>query len=310
MRMVSLATISVTLLEVSAFSLTVSPSFFQMAYWGSFTSCYEELEQDQITALERAIRFQVLGQFIDAEAAFQDPCLQNDHLLITVERATLYERIGLERKRADVLALAVDTASNKPASHGSTLYDLACVLRSNAEFFAYRLAKSGVRTTLAIGRQVALKSTGDLSDIEVSHRMFLRWNTPDAYSQARCMLECHKFLCLCKRASNWFEDEHGVLRRALDVLPPVVHLRTVMQGLGRHMVALDLLKSESSVSDYTNEQSVSAYQNFLTSVSGLELSASEAVLVRIATIKIFYAQELSGIARTRDAENNSRRRSI
>lgn len=119
---------------------------------------------------------------------------------------------------------------------------------------------------LAIDPRLALKSTVDLSDIEVSRRLFLRYNTPDAYRQTRCMLECHKFLCLCKRASNWFEDEHGVLRRALDVLPLVVHLRTV---------------SESSVSDYTYEQSVSAYQNFLTSVSGLELSASEAVLVKI-----------------------------
>lgn len=274
-----------------------------MAYWGSFTSCYEDLEQDQITALERAIRLQVLGQFIDADAAFQDPCLQNDHLLFAVERATLYERIGLERKRADILALAVDTASFKPDSHAAALYDLACVLRSNAEFFAYGLAKSGIRTTLAIGRRLALKSTVDLSDVEVSHSLLLRCDTTDACCQARCMLECHKFACLCRRESNWFEDEDGVLRKGLDVLPPVVHLRTAMQGLGRHMVALDLLKSESSVSNYTDEQAVSAYQDFLTSVSGLELNGGEAVLVKIATIKIFYAQELSGVARNHDAES-------
>lgn len=257
-----------------------------MAYWGSFSSCYQDLEPEQVEALERAIRFYVLGQYNESEAVFSEPSLQAKHLLIAIERSNLYERIGLERQRSDILSHAVNLASYEPDTPSELLYDLACLLRSNAEFFAYGLARSGARMASIVATKLESRDTADMSDIEV-----------------RCLLECHKIFRECKRVSNWFEDKSGILYKSLYRLPAVAHLRITMQNLGKYMLAVDLIKSEQVIDGLDDEQYVRAYQDFLRSaIEALREPNDEAVLVKLATLKIFYSQELSGVGRVNDAD--------
>jgi hypothetical protein len=140
------------------------------SYWGYLSSAYVDLSSEQIFHLERAIRFQLLGLYRDAERAFEvfeDAELRSTSIIVPIERATLYERIGLERKRADILASAVDTSKSSPATEGANLYDLACILRTNAEYFAYGYVKQGLVQARDLVRRLASRDVGKYNDIEV-----------------------------------------------------------------------------------------------------------------------------------------------
>lgn len=92
-----------------------------MAYWGSFSSCYQDLEPEQVEALECAICFYVLGQYNESEIVFSERSLLAKHLLIAIERSNFYERIGLERQRSDILSHAVNLASYEPLNYSMIL---------------------------------------------------------------------------------------------------------------------------------------------------------------------------------------------
>ena len=146
-------------------------------HWGYLPSAYSELSSEQIFHLERAIRLQLLGLYHDAERAFEvfdSAELNSTSLIIPIERATLYERIGLERQRADILASAVDTSPSSPAIEGANLHDLACTLRTNAEFYAYGHVKSGLLQARDLVRRLAFKNIASYNDVEVRQSRAMR----------------------------------------------------------------------------------------------------------------------------------------
>lgn len=125
----------------------------------------------------------------------------------------------------------------------------------------------------------------------------------DVACKVRYLLECHKKFSECTRVSNWFEDLSGILYKSLYRLPAVAHLRTTTQNLGKYMLAVDLIKSEQVIDGLDDEQYVRAYQGFLgSSIEALREPNDEAVPVKLATLKIFYSYELSGVGRVGDAD--------
>lgn len=156
-----------------------------MAFWGSFPSCYDTLTDEHVVALEGAVRLQVLGQYREAELAFKDLCLQADTLLIAVERAILYEQIGLERKKAEILDLAINSGLAEQKYNGTALWDLAKLFRINAGYYAYGIAKPGLRESAAIARRLVGRDIAQITDVEVR----LEYCLPDAmFADKLCRL--------------------------------------------------------------------------------------------------------------------------
>ena len=72
-------------------------------YWGTLTSLYEGLEEEQVGKLENAIQCRIFGRYEEAESIFAE-CLRVRWIsIVAVERATMYDRMGLEHRRAETL---------------------------------------------------------------------------------------------------------------------------------------------------------------------------------------------------------------
>ncbi|MCJ1459464.1 hypothetical protein MMC28_009843 [Mycoblastus sanguinarius] len=122
---------------------------------------------------------------------------------------------------------------------------------------------------------------------------------------------------MCKEVSNWLDDHKsvydfyrpGVIPQSTlkSTLPPVGQVRTTLQERGQFVTAHQLLKSEGYVSNYSERESVNAYEDFLASVRHLENSKDQALLTNIGTAQIMYAQELAGVGQRPDAENQLER---
>ena len=75
--------------------------------------------------------------------------------------------MGTECRRAEILSLALDIGAPEVPAQSVTLWDLASLLLTNAEYFVHGLAKEGLKKVETIGRRLAWRKIADYSDVEV-----------------------------------------------------------------------------------------------------------------------------------------------
>lgn len=78
-------------------------------YWGTLTSLYEGLQKDEVGKLENVVQCRIFGHYEEAESIFTE-CLRVRWVpIVAVERATTYDRMGLEHRRAETLREILDS---------------------------------------------------------------------------------------------------------------------------------------------------------------------------------------------------------
>ena len=139
-----------------------------MSYWGNHTSLYKSLPPGEIYKLERAIRFQVRGEYTEALKSFSS--LEESVLRLPVaviEHAVLYDRIGLVQEQLKMLNVIESPSTALNEKSGADEWDLINQLRASAELWANGNLELALSQACLTARQLKRKERDAFSDIEV-----------------------------------------------------------------------------------------------------------------------------------------------
>ena len=132
------------------------------------------LPPDGIHDLEKAIRFQVRGDYAEASKSFS---LLDESVLrlpvAIVEHAVLYDRMGLVQEQLKFLNAVKCPSTARNQEPGADEWDLINQFRTSAELWANGKLEPALSQACLIARQLKPKGMDAFSDIEVStHRPF------------------------------------------------------------------------------------------------------------------------------------------
>ena len=140
-----------------------------MSYWGNHTSLYSTLPAEEVQGLEKAIRFQVRGEYAESLKSF---ALLNESIswlpVVLIERAILFERMGLVQEQLKLLnAVVYPSAISRPKA-GTDEWDLLGQLRAQADLYANGTLESALWVACIVATRLKQKECIHFSDLEVS----------------------------------------------------------------------------------------------------------------------------------------------
>ena len=140
-----------------------------MSCWGIHTSLYTSLSPQGIHDLEKAIRFQVRGDYAEASKTFSllDESVSR-HPVALIEHAVLHDRMGLVQEQLKLLNGVRGPPSARNEEPGADEWDLINQLRASAELWANGKLELALSQACLTARQLKPKKMDDFSDIEVS----------------------------------------------------------------------------------------------------------------------------------------------
>ena len=141
-----------------------------MSYWGNHASLYKTLPPEGIQALERAVRFQVRGDYAESSKSFTLLDESVSRLPVAaIEHALLYDRMGLFQEQLKLLKAIEHPSTEQIRELGANEWDLVGQLRASAELWANGRLEHALSQACLMARRLKRKGANTFTDIEVSH---------------------------------------------------------------------------------------------------------------------------------------------
>ena len=137
-------------------------------YWGTLTSLYDSLSAQQTIDLEKAIECRYRGLYKQAESIYSDLLPPSRSIpVVAIERATLYERMGYETKRAEILREALETVTDNDDALTHSVRCLLRILLASSDLYVLGQLKASLEEARILRAWLILEDPLNYSDVMV-----------------------------------------------------------------------------------------------------------------------------------------------
>jgi hypothetical protein len=247
--------------------------------WGTLTSLYSPLSNEQTAGLELSIRLRHLGDYQTAFQIYNRLPPAETVLVLAIEKANLYQNQGRYGKLLTQLRTTLNTFTTQDGFPNSACHYLLRISLAEARMYG----EGDFRVALEEARAV---------------KKWLQDTPADKYTDVMvfCVWKYHNIVRLCRLSTNWLENtDDGNLpqTREQTAAAAMTHLRKTLQSQGRLVEAQQLVKDEAMLQ--RSEERLCPFEEILEEMSSPEAQGSEVLQFKSAVFRTFLADQLAEI---------------
>lgn len=154
-------------IPVSLISSNTEETLRAMEFWSLHSSLYPSVTIQQRHLLEEAVRWTVQGCYDHAQDIFRSQALRSSTLpIVGIEQAILFERMGLEVQRWELLERFPKPLNRTTPNTGADEWDLLDIFRVNCTLMLQGRLRRAVNVAAEVATRLVKKSLASYSDIE------------------------------------------------------------------------------------------------------------------------------------------------
>ncbi|MCJ1383658.1 hypothetical protein MMC17_006772 [Xylographa soralifera] len=243
------------------------------------------MDKQQVAQLEFATKCRLFGRYEEAESQLLN-CLERKwSSAVVMELVTMYDRMGLEHKRAQWAREILNTAATDSQVIPESLQHLCKLHIAESEF----------------------KTHGRLRAALLEARHFRDWQMQFAVSQYTDIMTAgiclyHAIIKLCKNSSNWLEpgiDGNLPATEQATAISSLACLRKCLLDRKRILEANQIVRNESRLED--SPECLLPFQQWFLVVENHFDMENEIIVNTTATTRVFFADRLGDLGQKTEA---------